>query len=189
MSGRRLERRPDRGCGVGQSGLRRPERDPEVIGDLGHGQPEGVVEDEDRPLVRGKSPEPAVELIAIVDGQEPVGGGRCVRLEQDDIGREAPAPSGLRVTGVDEDPMEPRLEPIELAQRRELPPYLDQGDLDRVLGEVGVAQDPMRDEMQRSPTSRTRAAKASSSPVSLARRSIAAPAASWLSTPGRRQRA
>ena len=42
--------------------------------------------------------------------------------------------------------MEPRLEPIEVAQGGELPPHLDEGHLDRVLGEVGVAQDPMRDE-------------------------------------------
>ncbi len=36
--------------------------------------------------------------------------------------------------------MEPRLEPIEVAQRRELTPHLDEGRLDRVLGEVGVAE-------------------------------------------------
>ena len=42
--------------------------------------------------------------------------------------------------------MEPRLEPIEIAQRGELSPHLDEGHLDGVFGEVGVAQDPMRDE-------------------------------------------
>ena len=42
--------------------------------------------------------------------------------------------------------MEPRLEPIEVTQRGELTPDLDESDLDRVLGEVGVAQDPMGDE-------------------------------------------
>ena len=42
--------------------------------------------------------------------------------------------------------MKPRLEPVEVAQGGELPPHLDEGHLDRVLGEVGVAQDPMRDE-------------------------------------------
>ena len=141
-----FESRPDRrGC-VGQSGLRRPEGDAEVICDLGQRQPEGVVEDEDGALLRRKSPEAAVQLVAVVDRQELVGGGRCVRLEQDDISREVSATSGLGVAGVDEDPMEPRLEPIEVAQRGELPPDLDEGHLDRVLGEVRVAQDPMRDE-------------------------------------------
>ena len=52
-----------------------------------------------------------------MDGEIPVASSWSVRLEQDDIGREAPAASGLGVAGVDEDPMEPRLEPIEVAQR------------------------------------------------------------------------
>ena len=42
--------------------------------------------------------------------------------------------------------MEPRLEPIGVAQCRKLPPHLDERYLDRVLGEVRVAQDPMGDE-------------------------------------------
>ena len=68
-----FERRPDRrGC-VGQSGLRGPEGNAEVIGDLGHGQPEGVVEDEDGALLRRQSPEAAVQLVAVVDRQELVG--------------------------------------------------------------------------------------------------------------------
>jgi hypothetical protein len=117
-----------------------------VICDLGHRKPEGVMEDEDGTLLRRKSPKAAVQLVTIVDGQELVDVGGCVRLEQDDIGREMPATSRFGVAGVDEDPMEPRIESIEVAERRELPPHLDEGNLDRVLGEVGVAQDPMRDE-------------------------------------------
>ena len=104
------------------------------------------MEYEDGALVRRKSPEAAVQLVTVVDRQELVGIGRCVRLEQDDISREVPATSRFGVAGVDEDPMEPRLEPIEVAQRGKLPPHLDEGHLDRVLGEVGVAEDPMRDE-------------------------------------------
>ena len=141
-----FESRPDRRCCVEESGLRRPEGNAEVFGDLGHGQPEGVMENENGPLLRRKSPEAAVQLVAIVDPQKLVGGGRCVRLEQDDIGREVPAPSRFRVAGVDENPVEPCLEPIEVAQSGEVPPHLDEGYLDRVLGEVGVAQDPMGDE-------------------------------------------
>ncbi len=75
-----------------------------------------------------------------------IGVGRCVRLEQDDIGREVPATPRFGVARVDEDPMEPRLEAIEVAQGGKLPPHLDEGHLDGVLGEVRVAQDPMRDE-------------------------------------------
>jgi hypothetical protein len=74
------------------------------------------------------------------------GGGRCVRLEQDDIGCEPLATSRFGVAGIDEDAMEPRLEAIKVAQGRELPPHLDEGDLDGVLGEFGVAQDAIGDE-------------------------------------------
>ena len=44
-----------------------------MIGDFGHGQPEGVMEDEDGALLRWKSPEAAVQLVAVVDRQELVG--------------------------------------------------------------------------------------------------------------------
>ncbi len=116
-----------------------------MIGDFGYGQPEGVMEDENRALLRWKSPEAAVQLVAVVDRQERVGVGRSIRLEQHDIGREVPSASRFGIAGVDEDAMEPRIEPIEVSQGRKLPPHLDEGHLDRVLGEVGVAQDPMRD--------------------------------------------
>ena len=96
-SGVGFERRPDRRGRVGQSGLRRPEGDAEVIRDLGHGQPEGIAEDEDRALLRRQSSEAAVQLVAVVDGQEPVViGGRRVRLEQDDVRREVPTAPRLR---------------------------------------------------------------------------------------------
>jgi hypothetical protein len=116
-----------------------------MIGDLGHGQPEGVVEDEDGALVRRQSPETAIQLIAVVDREKFIWGGRSVRLEQDNIGCEMPATPRFGVASVDEDAMEPRIKSIKVAQGRKLPPHLDEGHLDRVLGEVGVPQDPMRD--------------------------------------------
>ena len=104
------------------------------------------MEDKDRALVRWKPSEPAVELVAVVDGQGLVCGCRCIRFEQDDIRRELTATSGFGVAGVDQDAVEPRVEPIKVAQRGQLAPHLDERYLDRVLGEVGVAKDPMRDE-------------------------------------------
>ena len=41
--------------------------------------------------------------------------------------------------------MQPGFEAIGVAQRSELPPGEDERGLDRVLGQVGVAQDPERD--------------------------------------------
>ena len=67
------------------------------IGDLGHREPEGVVEDEHRPLLRRQAPEAAVQLVSVVDGQDLVEGSRRARLEQDDVGFPAPATPGLGV--------------------------------------------------------------------------------------------
>ena len=41
--------------------------------------------------------------------------------------------------------MQPGLEPIGIAERPQVPPGHDEGRLDGVLGEIGVAQDPVRD--------------------------------------------
>ena len=117
-----------------------------MIGDLGYGHPEGVVEDENGTLVRRQSPEAAIQLVAVVDREKLVVDGRRVRFEQDNIGCEVPATSRFGVAGVDQDAMEPRVETIRVAQGRKLPPHLDEGHLDGVLGEAGVAQDAVGDE-------------------------------------------
>lgn len=67
-----------------------------MLGNLGHGHPERVVEHEDRPLLGRQALEAAVELIAIVDAQARVGSGRCVHVEEDEVGREPPTTPGLR---------------------------------------------------------------------------------------------
>ena len=146
------------------TGLRGPEWDAEVIGDLGNGHPEGVVEDEDCPLLRRQAPEPPIELIAVVDRRVLVGRSRAVHLEQDDIGRVPPVTPGLGVAGVDENPVEPRLESIEVAEG---------GSSRQTVTSAACTASSARPKsrrircamnMQRSPTARTRAPKASSSP-------------------------
>jgi hypothetical protein len=49
---------------------------------------------------------------------------------------------------VDEDPAQPGIEPVVVAQRRQLAPGRDQGLLDSVFGSIEVAQDPERDRDQ-----------------------------------------
>jgi hypothetical protein len=67
-----------------------------VIGDLGHGQPEGVMEHENGPLFRRKPPETSVQLVSVVYGQILVTSRRFVRLEQDDIGPRTAGYAGPR---------------------------------------------------------------------------------------------
>lgn len=53
--------------------------------------------------------------------------------------------TGFRVAGVDEDPVDPGFEAIDLAELRKLSPGRDEGLLHGVLGPPDVTQDPMRD--------------------------------------------
>jgi hypothetical protein len=52
---------------------------------------------------------------------------------------------------MNQDPMEPGLEAVRLTQVRDPAPGDDDGVLQRVLGETGVAQDPVRDRVGRAP--------------------------------------
>ena len=59
------------------------------------------------------------------------------------------SPLRFVVAGVDEDPMDPRLEAVRLPQVRDPAPGEDEGVLQSVLGETRVAQDPMGDGVER----------------------------------------
>ena len=59
--------------------------------------------------------------------------------------RPSTATPGLGVALVGQDPMEPGLEAVGVAQRSKLAPGRDERGLHRVLGQVGIAQDPVRD--------------------------------------------
>ena len=56
--------------------------------------------------------------------------------------------AGLRLAGVDEQPVGPGLEPVRVLEGGQVPPRVEQGPLRGVLGEVWVAQDPARNRMQ-----------------------------------------
>jgi len=130
---------------VVEAGLRGPAGDAYSIRDLGQGQPEVVVENEHGSLLERQPPEGSFELVAIVDGQDVVRLTRSVDREETDVGRPPGATPGLGVALIGQDPMEPGLEEIGIAKRSQLPPGHDEGRLNGVLGQGGVAQDPARD--------------------------------------------
>ena len=96
-------------------------------------------------LLEGQPPEGPLELVTIVDGERLVGAVRALDGDDPDLGRPTPATPGLGVAGVGQDPLEPGLEGPGIAQRTKLPSRRDQRGLDRILGQVGIAQDPARD--------------------------------------------
>jgi hypothetical protein len=127
-----------------EPGLDGPDRDVEVHRDLGLRQAQVVVEDEDRSLLEGEPPEAPLELVAVVDGQD---SGRLrlyVDVEDPKVGGPSTAAPGLGVALVGQDSVEPGLEAFGIPQGPHLSPRHDERGLDGVLGEIGVAQDPVR---------------------------------------------
>ena len=116
-----------------------------MLGGLGQGQAEVVVEDEDRALLRRQAPEAALERIALDDGDVVVSLGRDVEREDANVVRHAATPSGLPIAGVDEEAVQPGVEALDVSKRRAAPPGEDERLLDGVLREPEIAQDPVRD--------------------------------------------
>src|SRR4051794_27936736 len=56
--------------------------------------------------------------------------------------------SRFGVTGVDEQPVQPGLEPVRIPQAGQVAPRVEQRPLRGVLGQVRVTQDPTRDRME-----------------------------------------
>src|SRR5262249_25525579 len=101
------------------------------------------------PLLDRDPPERTLQLVAIDDGQGMIRGRRSFHRQDPDASGPVPGPRRLVVAGMNEDPMDPRLEAVCVPQPRELPPGEDEGVLQRVLGETRVAQDPERDREER----------------------------------------
>ena len=100
------------------------------------------MEDEDCALLDGQAPERAVERVALVDPEEPIRTRRPVDRQDTDVGRpRAPTP-GLGVARVDEQAPDPGFEAVRVTQVRQLAPDGDEGDLQGVLGEHAVSQNP-----------------------------------------------
>src|SRR4029078_202204 len=101
--------------------------------------------DERRPELRLEAPEPAIDLIPVLERTTGVCDGT---INADIQGANGSLPS-LKARGPidasDEDPMQPGGEPIGVAQRAKVTPCQDQRLLDRILRQVAVAQHELRD--------------------------------------------
>ncbi len=119
-----------------------------MLGDLHERQPEVVVQDEDRPLIDREPAERPLQFVAVGDGVAAVRGRWPIHGHDPDVRRPAASPLRFVVAGVDEDAMDPRLEPVRVPKMREPAPGKDEGVLQRVLGEARVAQDPEGDRVE-----------------------------------------
>src|SRR6476620_9635222 len=119
----------------------RAERDAERGGDLREGHPKEVMEHHDRAPAGLERPQAAIEEVAIDDARREVARRRDVDRGQLDLeGTPPTAPHDVE-TGVDEQSMEPGVEPVGVAQRRQVPPAADHRLLDGVSRELAVTED------------------------------------------------
>ena len=91
-----------------------------------------------------KNPLPGHERVAGRDVADVVGGSREPSGQVDDRG-----PAGSPALGparADDDAVGPGVEPVRVAEGREVAPDRHEGLLDRILGGVRVAEDAARDE-------------------------------------------
>ena len=99
-------------------------------------------------MVDGQAPEPSLELVPIVDRAQSLARHRLVGVDQVEVRRPAALPPALGVAGAHDEPVRPGLEAGRVAELRKVSPDGEQRLLRRVLGEIDVAQDPVRDGVQ-----------------------------------------
>ena len=97
------------------------------------------MENDGDPLLGLQAPEAAFQLVAIGRGLAAV---RLCRLELEDpdLRRARSVAPTLVGAGIHEQPMQPGIEPLGIAQAGQLSPGLDEGFLDCVLGQLDVAE-------------------------------------------------
>ena len=130
-----------------EPGLGRPDRNAESSGHFDGREADVVAQDQHGSLRVGQASQAAFDLIPVGEISRPVA---LTRLggDQDDLGTPpalVPADVG---TAADKQPVEPRVEPFHVAQRRQVAPGSHEGVLGRILGELGVAQDVASDGVQ-----------------------------------------
>jgi hypothetical protein len=106
------------------------------------------VHDHHRTMIDGKPPEAALELVAIDDRARAVRLHRLIPGKQAHIRRQLAGPASLGVAGAHEESVRPGVEARRVAELRKVLPDGEQRLLRRVLGEVDVAQDPVRHRME-----------------------------------------
>ena len=124
-----------------EPGFRGPERDPERSRHLWQRLAEEEMGDDDRPHPGIEPTKRSVDLIAIDDERSAVGDRLIGRRRELDLDDATAAPSKKGQTGPDGDPVDPRVEPLGIAQPREVLPRVDERLLDRVSRELGVPED------------------------------------------------
>ena len=139
------------------------------------GQPDVVVKDEDGALLEREPAKGALELVAVVNGQDVGRLGLAGHRQQPNVCLHAAPTPGLGVALVRQDPVQPRFESVGVAQRRSCRHAVISAACTASSARSASRRIRNAIAMQRSPTMRARASKASRSPPSPGPRALAAP--------------
>ena len=103
------------------------------------------MEHEDRPLFRRQPPEPTIEEVSIGDGQQVIRPGRPVDRQNAEVRGPAALTRRLGQADIDHQPLEPRIEPVRIAEPTQVTPGDHQRVLQGILGPIDVTEDPLGD--------------------------------------------
>ena len=133
---------------VMKSGPDRASGNTEDVGDHRWLVSEVMPEDEDRPLLRRQPPERSIHDVTIHDALELV--GRRAIVEGQDLELRVPAAvtTGVLDAHVREHALDPEVEPVRIAEVRQVTPGDHQCVLQGILGPIDIAKDPPGDREQ-----------------------------------------
>jgi hypothetical protein len=123
------------------TGLGRANRDAQDTCHLWQGHPEQIVEGDDRAMARIQARERLVQHLAVGKGSGDVGRRRVVDGSELDLDDPALAATNEVETGVDDEAMEPGVEPVGVAKSRQVTPGTDERFLDGIARELTVPED------------------------------------------------
>jgi succinyl-CoA synthetase beta subunit len=126
-----------------ESRLRRSDRDSQDRGDVGQGEIEVVMEDDDSPELGLEPEEAALDLVAVGDSGRVIGRDRAaqrnvVKLDLDPV---TPQSAGLVDARANEESMQPGIEAIRVAERGQIAPGPDERVLHGVGGLFRIPED------------------------------------------------
>ena len=124
-----------------EPGLRGPERDPQLRGDLGQRHPNEVMEHHDGAPLGLEPAEGFIEKLSLGHVRGHVAAEGFEEGRQLDLVHAAAAPAREIEARMDGQAVEPGVEPVRVAQPGQIAPGSDEGILDRVSRELAVPED------------------------------------------------
>ena len=131
-----------------ETGSDRAAGNAEDLSDRGRLVPEVIAKDEDRTLLHLQPAECAIHDVAIDDARELVARRVIGQLEDLELGVPATVSPRVLDAHVREHALEPEVEPVRIAEVRQVTPGDHQRILQGILGPVDIAKDPAGDPEQ-----------------------------------------